>query len=427
MPATWLSTFVRLAVLGGAAWLAAPPCAVAQDAAAVAVHVTGDASRSILTIELSKPVSYKVFALEKPYRVIVDLPAIEFQLPKGTGSDGTGTPLVADFRYGLIGPGRSRIVIDTSGPVIVESAGILSKDGDGAAQFKIALAATDAATFAARLPHRVVKAKLAAATAETSFVPKPKDANARHSIPLVVLDPGHGGPDSGAVSPDGAEEKNMVLAIGKKVREQLEAAGKFKVLMTRDTDVFVTLKGRVDFAEEHNADLMVSIHADSTNNSRHWQPVGGATVYTRSETASDEESRVVAMKENMSDQLAGEALAPEEGNAVSNIGLDLARTETKALDQVLAEQAVKRLSKVTPMTSESHREARFYVLKSPKVPAMLIETGYVNNRQDEPRLQSPGWQDKLAAAIVASIDAYFSERDKGLTTLLGLSVPDPVQ
>jgi N-acetylmuramoyl-L-alanine amidase len=405
------------ALLAGLVLLGLPLAAAAQDATAIAAHVTGDAGRSILTIELSKPVTYKVFALDKPYRVVIDLPAIEFQLPKGTGSDGAGTELVPDFRYGLIGPGRSRIVVDTSGPFIVESAGILSKAGEGGAQFKIAMAATDAATFAARMPHRLVKVKPAAPPAETSFVPKP----------LIVIDPGHGGPDSGAVSPDGAEEKNMVLAIGKKVQEQLEAAGKFKVLMTRDTDVFVTLKGRVDFAEEHNADLMVSIHADSTNNSRHWQPVGGATVYTRSETASDEEARVVAMKENMSDLVAGEALPPDEGNAVSNIGLDLARTETKALDQVLAEQAVKRLARVTPMTAESHREARFYVLKSPKVPAMLVETGYVNNRQDSSRLQSAGWQDKLAAAIVSAIDAYFAERDKGLTTLLGLSAPDPVQ
>jgi len=402
-----------------------PAIAKAQDAAAVAAHITGDASRSVLTIELSKPVSYKVFALDKPYRVVVDLPAIEFQLPKGTGSTSAG--LVSDFRYGLIGPGRSRLVIDTSGPVIVESAGLLSTDANGPAQFKIAMAATDPATFAAKQPHRAAKPKPAAAPVDTTLVPKPKDADPRHTMPLIVLDPGHGGPDSGAVGPDGAEEKNMVLAIGKRVRDQLAAAGKFKVLMTRDNDVFITLKGRVDFAEEHNADLLVSIHADSTNNSRHWQPVGGATIYTRSETASDEESRVVAMKENMSDQLAGEALAPDEGNAVSTIGLDLARTETKALDQVLAEQAVARLAKVTAMTSEAHREARFYVLKSPKVPAMLIESGYVNNRHDASRLQSADWQAKLATAIVAAIQAYFSERDKGLTTLLGLSLPEQVQ
>lgn len=405
--------------------LAAPSLGWAEDAAAVAAHITGDASRSLLTVEISKPIAYKIFALDKPYRVVIDMPAIEFRLPSGTGTQSTG--LISGFRYGLTGPGKSRLVIETAGPVIVESAGILSTAGQSTAKFKIALTATDEATFTSRLPHRAAKPQPAQPKSAANFIPKPADAHPSNTLPLIVIDPGHGGPDPGAVSPDGAQEKDMVLAISKKVRDLLGANGKFKVAMTRDTDVFVTLKGRVDFAEERNADLLVSIHADATNNSRHWQPVGGATVYTRSETASDEESRIVAMKENMSDQLAGEALPPDEGNVVSNFGLDLARTETKALDQVLADRAVALLSKVTPMTSEPHRGARFYVLKSPKVPAMLIETGYVNNRQDAPRLQSPQWQDKLAGAIVDSIQSYFTERDKGLTTLLGLDVPQPVQ
>ena len=425
MAGLWLSKTWFAVATAAVAVLACFRPALAGDASAVAAEVTGDASRSILTIELSHPVTYKVFALDKPYRVVVDLPAIEFQLPKGTGKEPFG--LVSDFRYGLIGPGRSRLVIDTSGPVIVESAGILSQDGSGEAQFKIALAATDAATFAARQPHRVAKAKPVVIETETSFIPKPKDAKSRHALPLVVLDPGHGGPDSGAVSPDGSEEKNIVLAVSKKVRDLLAASHRYKAEMTRDSDVFVTLSGRVDYAEQHNADLMVSIHADSTSSSRRWQPVSGATVYTRSETASDEESRILALKENMSDQLAGEAIAADEGKAVSNIGLDLARTETKALDQVLAGQTVSRLAKVSPMTSEAHRGARFYVLKSPKVPAMLIESGYMNNRLDATHLQSADWQGKFAGAVVAAIDAYFAERDKGLTTLLGLGIPEPVQ
>jgi N-acetylmuramoyl-L-alanine amidase len=208
----------------------------------------------------------------------------------------------------------------------------------------------------------------------------------------------------------------------------LVASGRYKVSMTRDTDVFITLSGRVDHAEKRRADLMVSIHADSTaTGARRWQPVSGATIYTRSETASDEESRVIAMKENMSDQLAGEALAPEEGNSVSNIGLDLARTETKALEQVLAEQAVAHLRKYTPMTMQPNRSARFYVLKSPEVPAMLVETGYMNNKSDSLRLQTSAGQDKLAAGIAKAIDAYFSEREKGIATVLGLSIPAPLQ
>ena len=414
----WLS-LMGLAALAGAA------SARAGDVVALSTHLSGDAHRTILTIELNRLLNYKVFALDNPYRVVVDLPEVEFRLPKLAGSHGFG--VVNDFRYGMVGPGHSRLVITTGVPVLVESAGLLSSDNAGTAQFKIALVATDPQTFTAHLPHRAAKPKVAATDTIDNLVPMPQIANPRRAIPLIVLDPGHGGPDSGAVGPDSADEKNMVLAIGKKARDLLQSGGKFKVLMTRESDVFITLKGRVDFAEQNKADLLVSIHADSTNNSRHWQPVGGATIYTRSETASDEESRLVAMKENMSDQLAGEALPADEGNAVSNIGLDLARTETKALEQVLAEQSVARFSAVMPMTSEPHRSARFYVLKSPEVPAMLAETGYVNNRQDALRLQSAEGQRKLAEAIANAVRAYFTERDKGLATMLGLSLPAPVQ
>ena len=400
--------------------------AAAEDTIALAARVTGDASRTILTIELSAPVPYKVFTLDKPYRVVIDLPAVEFRLPQTTGADGFG--LVGTFRYGMVGPGKSRVVIETKGPILVESAGILSQDGTGTAQFKIALAATDTETFAANLPRRAVKAKPAAPVeAAASLVPAPLAATPRRALPLIVLDPGHGGPDSGAVGPDGAEEKNMVLAIGKKVRELLEASGRYNVLMTRDTDIFITLEGRVDFAEKHKADLMVSIHADSTVNSRHWQPVTGATVYTFSETASSEEARILALRENLSDKIAGEATSGDEVKMVSGIATEWVRTETRALEQVLAKQTEATLARAVPMTQEPRRSARFYVLKSPAVPAMLIETGYMNNRQDTTHLQSPEWRAKLAGAIVASIESYFGERDKGITTLLGLELPGPVQ
>ena len=420
-----LSVFKRLVVLTAMLTLGLPLNAQADDAAAIAAHITGDASRTLLTIELTKAISYKVFALDNPYRVVIDMPAIEFRLPRGAGSDSTG--LVTDYRFGLIGPGRSRMVIETAGPVIVESAGFFTAVGEGSAQFKIALTATDDATFAARLPHRAVKPQPGLPKGAAIFVPKPHDGNPHAEIPLVVLDPGHGGPDSGAVGPDGALEKNVVLAIGQALREQLEATGKYKVLMTRDTDTFVTLEGRVDFATQHKADLLVSIHADSTVNSRHWQPVGGATVYTFSETASSEEARVLALRENMADKSAGKAIPAEESRFVSNYKTDLVQTETRALEQLLAEQTTSTLAKSVPMTLEPRRSARFYVLKSPEVPAMLVETGYMNNREDSGHLQSDQWRAKLTDAVAASIDSFFAERGKGLTTLLGLDVPQPVQ
>jgi N-acetylmuramoyl-L-alanine amidase len=408
-------------LLGLAGAVAATP-----EPVALSSQLTGDASRTILSIDLSRPFTYKVFALDNPYRVVIDMPAVEFRLPRAAGIQGVG--VVSDYRYGMFGPGHSRLVINTTGPVLVESAGILSKDAQGSAIFKIALAATDSKTFLAHLPRRTVKAaKPAPVAAAANAIPLPVAPGAKHAIPLVVLDPGHGGPDSGAVGPDGGEEKDAVLAISLKVRDMLLATGRYKVSMTRDTDVFITLSGRVDQAEKRRADLMVSIHADSTVGGKRWQPVGGATVYTRSETASDEASRLLAMKENMSDQLAGEALPADEDNAVSNIGMDWARTETKALEQILAEQAVAALKKATPMTLAPRRSARFYVLKSPEVPAMLVETGYMNNKRDSPRLQSTAGQQQIAGGITAAIEAYFAKRGEGISTVFGLSLPTPVQ
>ena len=423
--AMWKDFLLGLVLMEGLS-CATPAVASSVEPVALSAQLAGDASRTILSIDLNHPINYKVFALDNPYRVVIDMPAVEFRLPKGAGIQGLG--VVTDYRYGMVGPGHSRLVVNTAGPVLVESAGILSKDGQGTATFKIALSATDAKTFLAHLPRRaVVKAAKPAPVAASVEIPQPAESGLRRSIPLVVLDPGHGGPDSGAVGPDGGEEKNTVLAISQKVRDLLLASGRYKVSMTRDTDVFITLSGRVDHAERRRADLLVSIHADSTSNARRWQPVSGATVYTRSETASDEESRIVAMKENMSDQLAGEALPSDEGNSVSNIGLEWARAETKALEQVLSEQAVTKLRSFTPLTLQPNRSARFYVLKSPEVPAMLVETGYMNNKGDSIRLQTSAGQAKIAAGIAAAIDAYFTERDKGIATVFGLSIPAPVQ
>ncbi len=409
--------------LAGLLILSAMRAASAEEAVALSAQLTGDASRTILSLDLSHPITYKVFALDNPYRVIIDMPAIEFRLPRGSGERSFG--VVSDYRYGQVGPGRSRLVINTTGPVLVESAGILSKDGQGPSAFKIALAATDAKTFLAHLPRRPIKTNPVAPVmaATSNDAPTVVDGEAKRK-PLVVLDPGHGGTDSGAVGPDGAEEKRVVLAISSMVRQLLLKSGKFDVYMTRDTDVFIPLERRVDIAEQKKADLMVSIHADSTTNSRRWQPVGGATIYVRSTTAYNEAPRVEAFKAIISQQLLGEAKASDEGQFVSNMGMDLALDETKNYDLHLAETAVAALSKIMPMTAEPNRSARFYVLKPPDVPAMLVETGYMNNLRDSPRLQSADGQAKIASGILAAIQSFFDQRAKGGVAAM---LPAPVK
>ena len=160
-------------LLGCASALAASPA----EPVALSAQLTGDASRTILSLDLSHPVAYKVFALDNPYRVVIDMPAVEFRLPKAAGLQGLG--VVGNYRYGQVGPGHSRLVINTTGPVLVESAGILSKDGESSAIFKIALAATDAATFLAHLPRRAVKARKPAPVAATAEIQLPSEIAVR--------------------------------------------------------------------------------------------------------------------------------------------------------------------------------------------------------------------------------------------------------
>jgi N-acetylmuramoyl-L-alanine amidase len=162
-----LVAMMLLGLLGFAQQVAA----ASSEPVALSAQLTGDASRTILSIDLNRPFSYKVFALDNPYRVIIDMPAVEFRLPKGAGIQGLG--VVGDYRYGQVGPGHSRLVINTTGPVLVESAGILSKDGQGQATFKIALRATDAATFLSHLPRRAIKAKPAPVAAALTEIPIP--------------------------------------------------------------------------------------------------------------------------------------------------------------------------------------------------------------------------------------------------------------
>lgn len=390
--------------------------AAAQPIAATAAAIKVESKKTRFTMELTGNLKFKTYTLGNPYRVVVDLPDVDFQLPSGTGAEAAG--LIEGFRYGLIGPGKSRVVIDTTAPVLVQNAKIAA-GAEGGMVLSMDLVETDVATFAT---HRPVakKPKPAVATDIVAIVPKPRLADPRSAKPLIIIDPGHGGPDSGAVSPKGDLEKDMVLAVAKLLRDKLAGTGRYKVLMTREIDIFIPLSGRVDFAQEAGADLFVSVHADATQNSKRWTHVRGGTVYTRSERASDEQARLAALKENMADRLAGEDLPEQENDVVSNIGADLARSETKALTLVLAEQIVGKMRASVDMTDDAHRSAAFYVLKSPEIPSVLIELGFVNNKHDQSNLVSPAWRKKIAGAIAGSIDSYFEEREKGLSTLFGL-------
>ena len=278
--------------------------ALAQNAAqrtiALDARLAGDANRTRLIIDLNRKVEMRVYTIANPNRVIVDLPDLSFDLPVGAGKQGRG--LISAYRYGLFAPGKARIVIDLREPANVEKAFVLAAVDDQPARLVIDLVRTDAGTFQknAIVPER--------APTKAANAPQ-KQTTATDNRPLIVIDPGHGGPDTGAVAKTGDEEKEVVLEVAKKLRDRLTKTGRYRVVMTRDDDTFVPLEERVAIARANAAALFISIHADSL--SRGGGEVSGATIYTVSDRASDAEAQRLADKENRADLLAGYNLAKE--------------------------------------------------------------------------------------------------------------------
>jgi len=387
---------------------------------ATAARLGGDARRTRFVLDLTGEVGFSVFVLADPFRVIIDLPQIEFRLPAGLGEVGRG--VVSAYRYGLFSPGKSRVVIDTVAPVLIEKSFVLKALGDQPARLVVDLVRTDRANFdRVQRQRQQAVAKLAAelapqaaARARKSSTPRAKTvlrersakSSARPRKPVVVIDPGHGGVDPGAIGRGRTREKHVVLTFSKILYRALKATGRYDVHLTRDHDTFLRLRQRVKFARKKNADLFIAVHADAApRRSR----ARGATVYTLSERASDKEAAALAAKENRADLIAGVAL-DEESDEVTGILIDLAQRETKNHSVYFAKLMVKALKKVTRVTKRPHRFAGFRVLKAPDVPSILLELGYLTSRQDEKLMQTTKWRKDTAGAVVAAVKAYFAAR-----------------
>jgi N-acetylmuramoyl-L-alanine amidase len=221
---------------------------------------------------------------------------------------------------------------------------------------------------------------------------------------LVVLDPGHGGIDPGAIGHSGVYEKDVALAAAREVARQLEATRRYRVRLTRKDDEFIPLPERVARARAAGGDLFLSIHADALPNAG----MRGASVYTLSEQASDKEAAALAARENKADLIAGIDLSHHEP-VVSEILIDLARRQTNNLSIRLARELVTELGHEVRLLNNSHRSAGFVVLKAPDIPSALVEMGCLSNRTEEQLLQRPSYQHKLATGLVRSINDYFDQ------------------
>ncbi|MGZ5865075.1 MAG: N-acetylmuramoyl-L-alanine amidase [Xanthobacteraceae bacterium] len=381
----------------------APPAAQAAEGFPVATdfRLGGDAKHTRFIIDLSRKIDVRAFTLADPFRVVVDLPQVAFQLPPRAGEHGRG--LVKAFRFGLVMPGGSRIVLDTSGPVRVEKAFVLDPADGLPARLVLDLASVDRETFmrAAAIDNRLPR------VTETSHKGDREIIGIGDPRPVIVLDPGHGGIDTGTHSSGGELEKNIVLDFALMLREKLERSGKYRVVMTRSDDTFIALGDRVRLARNRKAQLFVSIHCDAI--ARGEGDAQGATVYTLSDNASDAEAARLADAENRADVIAGVDLSAEPGE-IADILIDLAQRETRNFSHQFARTVVGELKTTARMHKHPLKSAGFRVLKAPDVPSVLLELGYVSNRGDLKQLTSETWRQRVGDALVQAIGGYFTAR-----------------
>lgn len=380
---------------GGA--LAADPFPAATD-----VRIGGDGSQTRFVVDLTEKVDIAAFTLADPYRVIIDLPQVTFRFPARAGENGRG--LVKAFRYGLIMQGGSRIVLDATAPVRIDQSYVLPPGEGQPARLVVDLAATDRDSFMRHLSLDAHAPRMAAKRSLPAV-----DAN--DPRPLIVIDPGHGGIDTGAkASGSDIDEKTLVLDFSLALREHLEKTGKYRVAMTRSDDTFLPLAERVRVARALKASLFISVHADYLP--RNEGAAQGATVYTLSETASDAEAARLAESENKADVIAGLDLR-REPNDVADILIDLAQRETKSFSVQFARGLVAEMKTATRLHRNPVRSAGFIVLRAPDVPSVLIELGYVSAKEDLQALKSAEWRNRTAAAMTRAVDTYFVPRLAG--------------
>jgi N-acetylmuramoyl-L-alanine amidase len=385
-------------------------------AAAPSATLGGDVMHTRFLIGLPKEVEYRVFSLNNPHRVIVDIAETALQLPPQP-EENIAVGLVRSFHAGGSAPGKSRVVIEVIRPVVVEAARIVpSEDG------KTHRLALDIVPVAAPVNAKPLKTASLSSLGAFDVQPplpapavRPDEMAARAFKPIIVIDPGHGGDDSGAMK-NGVVEKDVVLAFSKMLRDKLEKSGRYKVHMTRDTDVFVPLDKRVDYAEEHKANLFIAVHADySGENSK----ARGATIYSLREnvanslqrSAKGEDTRAVLTKDEM--ETMKEASLGTDISAVKSILSDLAGREVDATQErtsIFTRSVIEFMGTSTELRAKPDQQAAFRVLKTAQVPSVLIELAYVTNKEDAQLLASDTWRDKVSDSIMTAVENYFGNQ-----------------
>lgn len=363
---------------------------------------TGQGMDSVrIVFDASSDFHYEVFLLDTPKRLVIDVDGINVARSIENTKDKNN--IIGRVRVGTIDGTKKRIVFDLQKPVVIKKAFMLSPQSNFNWRLAIDVNVASERDFASKvgLSHAISNG---AKNKNTSSTPPIKTTNNENAKKVIVIDAGHGGHDPGAIGYSGVYEKTITLAVAKELKRLLDKENKYNVYLTRSTDIFIPLRDRFKIARKHNADLFISLHADSAHN----RNAKGLSVYTLSETASDKEAEALAERENKVDIIAGVNMF-EQSKEVNDVLISLAQRETRNRSSEFARCIELEMRKSVQLISNTHRFAGFAVLKAPDVPSVLLEMGYLSNKNEERLLRQDSYRRKLASSAVKAINRYFED------------------
>ncbi|VAW16150.1 N-acetylmuramoyl-L-alanine amidase [hydrothermal vent metagenome] len=374
----------------------------------MAVRVSNSDGRSRLIIDMEKVTPFAFVSLVDPLRIALDVRSNGF--PADLAGKPAGEGFVSKFELTSIAGDRVRTVLSLGAPAQVQQAYWLEAIDNQPARLVVDLIGDSAENFAAKAEldrfASEQSQKTGAALENKPNAPGTSQVKSQ-SRPLILIDPGHGGIDGGAKTPDGIEEKTLTLAFAKQLQQVLISSGRFDVALSRDDDRFIQLGERVQLARANNADLFISIHADTFEDAT----IRGASIYTRDEQATDILDKVLADQENKADLLAG-FVKQDASEAVVGLLVDLMRREMRRQSYLAAKAILQQLRPTIRVRRFPLRRAGFFVLQSPDVPSILLELGFLSNRADENNLISPSWRLRMSEAVARGIVAYFDQSSR---------------
>lgn len=376
--------------------------ALAQETTNIAysARVVGDNERARILIDFNKEPIFKIRYLANPNRIIVDLEQTKLAF---ADEQLTARGILSDIRYGIMSEDKSRIIFSLKTPAVLEDQQLQILEGD-TYRLVMDVSISEQDDFDAVLKEQnweVVETNPSndESVEKGSRIRVSENKNSDKFV--LVLDAGHGGIDGGAEGRNGAIEKDITLDFVNDLQKAFEEYDGIELLLTRDSDQFMSLSARVQIARDAEADLLISIHADSIRQ----RTLRGASIYTLSREASDEFASNLADAENLTDVLAGLHIedAPDD---VTGILVDLARRETQGFSDVMADRIVDDFKGQIRLLNNPHRRAGFRVLLAPDVPSVLIELGFLSNLTDEKLLTDPKWREKTTKLLAKSISEY---------------------